>query len=134
MCALGAGWAAAPVPYYEWAPLRAGAASRLYYLQEVLAAAVAPRPHLTTAEAIAAAQTREAARVEAAAAEAAAEAAADAAEGEGDGEENEDEAADGAMDVDDAPAKSAPPPAAAAAAPASAAPAAADEAAPMETA
>ena len=38
------GWAAAPVPYYEWVPLRAGAAARLHYLQEVLAAAVAPRP------------------------------------------------------------------------------------------
>ena len=39
------GWAAAPVPHYEWAPLRAAPTSRLHYLQEVLGAATANQPN-----------------------------------------------------------------------------------------
>jgi len=89
------GWAACPVPYYEWVPLRAGASARLYYLQEVLAAAVAPRPEMQAVAAREAALAREHAREEKAAAAALKEAeAAKEAEAEAKAEEEAEAKAD----------------------------------------
>ena len=87
------GWAAAPVPFFEWVPLKAGSNSRLFYLQEVLHAAAASRAHLMTAEAV------EVEGLRAAREKAAAEKAKAAKQAEEDEEEDEDEE----MEVDAPP-------------------------------